>query len=91
MQVMPSTARKPGFGVRPASGDNPQEFNRVGREYRAAMERRYGGDLAKMAAAYNWGPGNLDRALATHGDDWLRAAPQETRDYIAKILAAAGA
>ena len=90
MQVMPDTARAPGFGVKPARSDNPQEFNRVGREYRAAMERRYGGDLAKMAAAYNWGPGNLDKALAQHGEGWLRAAPKETRDYVASILASVG-
>ena len=82
MQVMPATARDPGFGIRPAQNNTPAEFNRVGREYRAVMERRYGGDLAKMWAAYNWGPGNLDEALRRYGDDWLRYAPAETRDYI---------
>lgn len=86
MQVMPSTARNPGFGVTPAQSNAPAEVNRVGREYRAAMQQRYGGDLAKMWAAYNWGPGNLDAALAQHGDNWLSAAPSETRNYIRRNL-----
>lgn len=88
MQVMPSTARDPGFGVRPARNNSPAEFNRVGRDYRRVMERRYGGDLIKMWAAYNWGPGNLDNALRRYGNDWLRHAPQETRDYINRNLRA---
>jgi soluble lytic murein transglycosylase len=90
MQVMPDTARQPGFGVRPAQGNSPDEFNRVGRDYRAAMEQRYGGDLAKMWAAYNWGPGNLDNALRRHGDNWLDHAPRETRDYIRRNFSAYG-
>lgn len=82
MQVMPSTARDPGFGIRPSNG-TPQDDVRVGQEYRAAMQQRYGGDLARMWGAYNWGPGNMDQALAQHGEDWLQFAPPETRNYIA--------
>lgn len=88
MQVMPGTARAPGFGVKPWQG-GPDDLARVGKDYRATMERRYGGDLAKMWAAYNWGPGNLDRAIAQHGDNWLNAAPSETQKYIRRNLAAA--
>lgn len=90
MQVLPSTAQKPGFGVRPAVNNTPAEFNRVGRDYRAAMQQRYGGDLAKMWAAYNWGVKNLDAAIRQYGDNWLQAAPQETRDYIARNFRALG-
>jgi len=86
MQVMPGTARDPGFGIHPASSNHPEELARVGREYRATMQKRYGGDLSKMWAAYNWGPGKLDKALRAHGENWLRAAPAETRDYIARNL-----
>ena len=89
MQVMPETARNPGFGIRPSDG-TPQDDARVGREYRAAMQQRYGGDLAKMWAAYNWGPGNLDRAISQLGENWHRIAPAETRNYIARNLRAAG-
>lgn len=88
MQVMPATARDPGFGVRPAQGNSPAEFNRVGREYLSKLHSRYSGDLAKMWAAYNWGPGNLDNAIKRMGANWLRAAPKETRDYVAANLSA---
>lgn len=90
MQVMPGTNRDPGFGVRAAADGSPEESNRVGRDYLVAMKDRYGGDMAKAWAAYNWGPGNLDRALQAHGENWLQAAPAETRAYVAKNMAALG-
>lgn len=83
---MPETARDPGFGIRPWNGRDMGDLARVGRDYRAVMQRRYGGDIAKMAAAYNWGPGNLDNAIARHGEGWLRAAPAETRTYVRDIV-----
>lgn len=85
MQVMPGTARDPGFGIRPSNG-TPQDDVRVGREYRRKMETRYGGDPAKMWGAYNWGPGNMDNAIARHGDNWLNAAPAETRNYVTRNI-----
>lgn len=89
MQVMPGTARDPGFGLRPSNG-SPEDDVRLGKEYRATMQKRYGGDLAKMWAAYNWGPGNLDRAIAKYGERWMDAAPAETRNYITRNMRAAG-
>lgn len=86
MQVMPATARDPGFGIRPSNG-TPADDVRVGREYRAAMQRRYGGDPAKMWAAYNAGPGRVDAAIARFGDGWLRAMPSETQAYVSNNLA----
>lgn len=85
MQVMPATARNPGFGIRPSNG-TPQDDVRVGQEYRRVMQHRYKGDLRKMWAAYNWGPGNVDAAVDRHGADWLRYAPAETREYVRKNL-----
>lgn len=90
MQVMPDTARDPGFGLAPANPSNPSDMNRLGRQYRAAMERRYGGDLRKMWAAYNAGPGRVDEAIARHGADWLRHMPAETKKYVARNLAQIG-
>lgn len=85
MQVMPETARDPGFGIRPSNG-TPADDVRVGREYRAKMQQRYGGDPAKMWAAYNAGPGRTDSALARYGASWLDHMPAETRNYVAKNL-----
>lgn len=88
MQVMPDTARDPGFGLRPANPSDANDMNRLGREYRAVMERRYGGDLAKMWGAYNAGPGRIDDLVAQYGDNWLRYAPRETQNYVRKNLRA---
>jgi soluble lytic murein transglycosylase len=85
MQVMPATAHDPGFGIRPSNGTAADDV-RVGREYRAKMQQRYGGDPAKMWAAYNWGPGNLDRAIQRFGERWLDHAPAETRNYVQNNL-----
>lgn len=90
MQVMPSTAANPGFGIRPSNGTAADDV-RVGQEYRAKMEQRYGGDLPKMWAAYNWGPGHLDNAIAQYGNNWMQAAPAETRSYITRNMRQLGA
>jgi hypothetical protein len=44
-------------------------------KYLKDLLRKYGGDVTKAAAAYNWGPGNLDK----YG---LGRAPKETRGYV---------
>lgn len=82
MQVMPETARDPGFGLRPADPNDANDMNRLGREYWRKMLERYR-SLPKMFGAYNAGPGRVDRLLEQHGDDWLRYAPEETQKYVA--------
>lgn len=86
MQVMPETARDPGFGLRSANPNDPNDMNRLGREYRAKMEQRYGGDLRKMWAAYNAGPGAVDDIIERHGPNWFHHLPTETKKYIARNL-----
>ena len=81
MQVMPATARQPGFGISPARDDSPAEYNRVGREYLAAMLKLHGGDPAKAWAAYNGGPGRLANAGGN-----IAAMPAETRGYVANNM-----
>lgn len=90
MQVMPGTASDPGFGIRPSNGTQ-QDDVRVGREYLAKMRDRYAGDLRKMWAAYNAGPGRLDDAVRRGGSDWLRLMPAETQNYVAKNMRQLGA
>lgn len=91
MQVLDGTNRDPGYGVKPAADDSPEERARVGRDYLAAMVREYDGDVSKALAAYNWGPGNLDRAVKEHGPNWLQAAPEETRNYVERGVREFGA
>jgi hypothetical protein len=79
MQVMPETAASPGFGIKPAKSDSPEEYNRVGRELLAALSEKYK-DPELAAAAYNWGSGNVDKWLAKGGDK--SKMPKETQAYI---------
>lgn len=83
MQLMPGTMRDPGFGVTPMRDDSEAENRRVGREYLDAMYRRYG-DQVTALAAYNWGPGNVDKWLKSGADP--KKLPAETRSYISKVL-----
>jgi hypothetical protein len=81
-QVMPKTSRDPGFGVRPARDNSHEENVRVGKEYLDAMLRKYK-DVDVALAAYNWGPGNVNKWLAAGGDP--NKLPKETRNYIPKV------
>jgi hypothetical protein len=88
MQTMPTTLTDPGYGVRPAQDDSVAEKRRVGQDYLQAMLREYGGNLDHALAAYNWGPGNVDRWIAAGADP--AKLPKETREYIPKVKAAMG-
>ncbi len=84
MQVMPATARKPGYGVRPMDWNmrfDAEENQRFGTDYMDAMMSRFGGDERRALAAYNWGPG---RAARWSGRD--EDLPSETDKYIENIL-----
>jgi len=51
------------------------------------MYGKYG--LKGGLAAYNWGPGNWERALKRAGgnvDKALASAPKETREYVPAVL-----
>jgi hypothetical protein len=78
MQVMPATAQSPGFGVKPSDG-TPQDDARMGRDYRSALQQKYG-DEETAAIAYNWGPGNTDNWIANGRN--LSQLPTETLKYL---------
>jgi len=81
MQVMPATVRNPGYGVKPAQNSSPQELERVGRDYYDAMYKKFDGDHKLALAAYNAGPGAVERK----GRD-ISKLPEETRKYVPKVL-----
>ena len=73
MQLMPSTSSD--LGV--TNPFDPEQNIMAGTRFLKNMLIRYGGDIDKALAAYNWGPGNLDRKRGL--------LPKETQQYIAKI------
>ena len=80
MQLMPATLRQ--YGV--ANPFDPTENVRAGVTYLRALLDRYGNDETLALAAYNAGPGAVDK----HG----HAVPpyRETRNYVAQINRVAG-
>lgn len=74
MQLMPGTAR--GLGV--TDSFDPGQNVMAGTRFLKDMLRKYNGNLDSALAAYNWGPGNVDRKGTSH-------LPQETRDYLVRV------
>lgn len=83
-QLMPATAAS--LGVDP---NDLQQNIEGGMRYLSQQLARFGGDIAKALAAYNWGPERVARAAAA-GGDWLARAPASTQNYVRKILSRLG-
>jgi soluble lytic murein transglycosylase-like protein len=80
MQLMPATARQ--FGV--SNPFNPDENVRAGTAYLRQLLDRYGDNEELALAAYNAGPGAVDK----HGQN---IPPyRETRDYVTRVNGIAG-
>lgn len=75
-QLMPKTAA--GMGVNPMNVD---ENLKGGSRYLQSLIKKYDGNVAKALAAYNAGPGRVDKG---------GPLPQETQEYVAKVLLKAG-
>lgn len=83
MQVLPSTARDPGYGIKPSDG-SLEDDARVGREYYGKLVGVNGGDKRKAMAAYTDGQGTVDNAVKEHGADWLSFMPKQAQDRVSK-------
>ena len=101
MQLMPGTAReqagKLGLVYDPGALTSDGGYNiRLGDGYFSRMMDIYGGSYPLAVAAYNAGPGNVNKWLRAYGDprtgsiewiDWIEKIPlSETRGYIQHVL-----
>lgn len=87
-QLMPATARKPGYGIEPVKDTSESEYKRVGRSYLQALVGEFGGDYEKAVAAYNAGARNVKKAVEKGGENWKEFLPkkEETLPYLQRVL-----
>jgi hypothetical protein len=78
-QFMPGTAKE--LGVDPL---NPESAIPGAARYLSQLQKQFGGDLTHATAAYNWGPGNVQKWLAAGGDP--SRMPAETQGYLKAIM-----
>lgn len=90
-QIMPSTAAKPGYGMKPIDLKNttPEQQKEWATEYIGRIGKAHGFSVPESIAAYNAGPGAVQKAVATakeKGGSFLSYLPKETQNYVPQIL-----
>ncbi len=101
MQLMPGTARetagKISLSYNLSSLTNDPSYNiQLGSTYFQRMLSYYGGSYPLAVAAYNAGPGNVNKWLNANGDprtgsvgilEWIERIPiYETKNYVQRVL-----
>ncbi len=101
MQVMPATAKQVAgkMGISHQTDwliARPDHNIKLGSRYIAQMLDRYGNNYAMALAAYNAGPGRVDKWINIYGDprkgqidliDWIESIPfTETRNYVQRVM-----
>ncbi|MFC0588065.1 lytic transglycosylase domain-containing protein [Novosphingobium aquiterrae] len=101
MQLMPGTAReqagKMGYEYDPGALTSDAGYNlMLGNGYYGRMMDYFGGSYPLAVAAYNAGPGNVNKWLRANGDprngsvdwiDWIEKIPlSETRNYVQRVI-----
>ena len=100
MQFMPATAQEEARRANMSYSsqrliDDPQYAMRLGSNHIERLLRQYDGSYPLAFAAYNAGPGNVNRWLRENGDprrtgDWLRWIEEvgffETKNYMHRVI-----
>src|SRR5262249_34357147 len=99
MQLMPATAKQVAkkSGVRHSEGalNDPSHNIQLGCDYLDGLLNQFDGYYPMAIAAYNAGPGNVNKWLKANGDprhgeidliDWIELIPfYETRNYVQRV------
>jgi len=91
-QIMPATARQPGYGIAPITDEElrtPEGNRAFGERYKQGMLTAFNGDEEKATAAYNAGPGAVQKAVRRaeqQGGDYKDYLPRETQNYLQKVF-----
>jgi len=80
MQLMPDTAKS--LGV--TDPFDPEQNIDGGIRYMKWLLKKYDGDTEIALAAYNWGPGNMDKWINKHGRTLPRV--KETVKYVDEVI-----
>lgn len=94
-QIMPNTAAKPGYGMKPINlqTSTPEQQMQWATEYIGRIADHHKFTVPQALAAYNAGPGAVETAIAKakkSGGDFLQYLPKETQNYVPSILNRAG-
>ena len=78
----------PTWGEFGASGSpfNPEHSISAQARYMKYLLDYFDSNIEQALAAYNWGMGNVRKAVVAHGSGFLEVAPEETQAYVKKIL-----
>jgi len=86
-QLMPDAAKE--MGLTPKERFDPNKNIPASVAYFKKQLAAFGGDPEKAAAAYNWGPGNLEKHLVKNQKDqkdWKIGLPKETANYLTALV-----
>jgi len=81
MQLMSETALELGI-----DRTDPWQNILGGAMYIKEILQEFEWDLPKALGAYNWGIENVKNAVSEKGDFWLSVTPEETQQYVGKIM-----
>lgn len=85
-QFMPLTAND--FGLYDRT--DPVASMEAWGKYMTLLLNMFGWDYGKALAGYNAGQGRVQSRVRDYGDNWLAHMPQETQNYVSRILSRAG-
>lgn len=94
-QIMPATAAKPGYGMKPINlqTSTPEQQMQWATEYIGRIADKHNFTVPQALAAYNAGPGAVQTAIdkaKKSGGDFLQYLPKETQQYVPSVLNRAG-